>query len=328
MNMTSGFLLAAAAAAFVVGGASAVAIGTLLWARSMGLWPLWGVRSWSARGKRVLISGASSGIGAEFARQYAAEGAKLALLARRRDRLQAVAAECRAAGASEVHVVECDVGDRDACRGAVAAAAGALGGLDAVVLNAGVSMGVLLEDLPEAELPIFEQMMQVNYFGTVWMAYYSLPHLRASGSSSGAPPAKLVAVTSLAGVMPIPFRTGYAGSKYAVHGFLDTLRQEMLLTGTRVDVTCLCPGAVATEINDARLGSRDVVLDMSRAMPVQDAVRRMRDAIARGVRSEWMTPMGKFAAVLRFLAPDLADRFTVRAVRAASTVRSGAAKHP
>ena len=126
---------------------------------------------------RFVITGASSGIGAEIARQLSARGAALALVARRRDKLEEIADQCRAAGA-KVYVVQADVGIRDECARLIEESASALGGIDVVLLNAGISHHSRVDSWASPE--VAETVLRVNYLGTVDCAWYPLPHLKRS----------------------------------------------------------------------------------------------------------------------------------------------------
>jgi NAD(P)-dependent dehydrogenase (short-subunit alcohol dehydrogenase family) len=127
-------------------------------------------------GKAILITGASDGIGAELARQLASPGVSLVLAARSADRLARVRDECESKGAKAISV-RCDVSSERDCRNLVDTAATHLGGLDIVVNNAGVSGHAWLEEV--TDFGWYEQMMRVNFFGTLWCTRHALPHLRA-----------------------------------------------------------------------------------------------------------------------------------------------------
>ena len=141
------------------------------------------------KGNVVVITGASKGIGAELARQLAAKGAKLVLAARNEKELDAVADDCRKAGASVVSV-KADVAIERDCQAIVAGAMLAFGRLDTLVNNAGVSMWARFEDIED--MSILERIMQVNYMGAVYCTHHALPYLRESRG-------RLVGVASLAG---------------------------------------------------------------------------------------------------------------------------------
>ncbi|RZA29276.1 MAG: SDR family oxidoreductase, partial [Lysobacteraceae bacterium] len=187
----------------------------------------------------VVITGASSGIGAEMARQLAAKegtGIALVLAARNAARLEVVAGECTARGA-QVLVVPTDVGVQIQCRRLVISALEHFGRIDVLVNNAGRSAHALFEEV-EA-LSWYEELMRVNLWGAVWCTQAALPALKASSG-------KIVAVSSLAGLVGVPGRTAYSATKFAMTGFFEALRAEM--KGYGVSVTTAYPGVVATRI--------------------------------------------------------------------------------
>ncbi|WP_434478929.1 SDR family oxidoreductase [Gemmatimonas sp.] len=165
-------------------------------------------------GQVVLITGASTGIGAELARQFARAGAHVALAARDEVKLQAVADECRAAG-GEALVVPTDVTIDAQCAAMVATAVAHFGRLDILVNNAGMSMSAMFDEI--TDLSIFEKLMRLNFLGSVWCTAYALPHLKQSRG-------RVVAISSLTGLAGVPKRSAYAASKHAMAGFFDSLR--------------------------------------------------------------------------------------------------------
>src|ERR1700687_5953528 len=190
----------------------------------------------------VVITGASKGIGAELARKMALKGAKLVLAARSEKDLEAVAEECRALGASALSV-KADVALERDCQTIVAAARLAFGRIDVLVNNAGMSMWARFEDIEDVS--ILERIMQVNYMGAVYCTHYALPHLRETRG-------RLVGISSIAGRVGVPTRTGYSAAKDAMVGFFDSLRIE--LAGSGVSVTMIYPGFVATGIRENAAG--------------------------------------------------------------------------
>jgi len=189
------------------------------------------------RARRILITGASTGIGLAATERFAREGADLALVARGETALAQAAAVAREHGVA-VHVLPADVADRAAATAAVAAACDALGGLDAVVLNAGaVAFGHFLEVPPED----FDRTVAVTFTGATNIARAALPALRAS---SGV----VVATSSIMASMPLPAFSSYAAAKHALRGFLTTLAIEEREQRTGVRVAMVSPGPVNTPI--------------------------------------------------------------------------------
>ena len=157
----------------------------------------------------VILTGASQGIGREMALQLADQGARLVLAARTHNKLEQVAEACRDRGA-EATAVPTDVTDRLACEMLVRRAVADFEAIDMLINNAGISVVATLADLETLDLP--EQVMAVNYLGSLYCTYYALPHLRRSKG-------RIVAVSSLSGRAGVPMRSIYAASKHAVMGW-------------------------------------------------------------------------------------------------------------
>lgn len=186
----------------------------------------------SLKGRVALVTGASSGIGEATARALAARGARVAAVARRRDRLEALARECGGAVAGEV----ADVSGEDGARSAVAFAVKAFGRLDLLVNNAGV---MLLGPVEGADVEEWRRMVELNLLGAMYATYAALPHLVAARGH-------VVVVSSVAGKVARGGFGGYSASKFGVAAFAEALRQEMSAKGVRV--TVVEPGIVATEL--------------------------------------------------------------------------------
>lgn len=254
-------------------------------------------------GQVVLITGASSGIGAELARQFAAEGARVALAARDATRLEAVAAECRAHGAQALVVVG-DVGVESSCGDIVARTVAHYGQLDILVNNAGMGSSGLFEDI--TDLTIFDTLMRVNYLGSVWCTAHALPHLKRTKG-------RIVAISSLTGLTGVPKRTAYAATKHAMAGFFDSLRIE--LDGSGVTVTVIYPGFVFSEINQRALspdgtpfGDRGYTRRKGETMETAECGRLILAAVAARDRDLVMTWRGKIGRLLKLISPRLVDR--------------------
>ncbi|MDH5246070.1 MAG: SDR family oxidoreductase [Betaproteobacteria bacterium] len=259
-------------------------------------------------GQVVVVTGASEGIGRAFCRALAPQQPRLVLAARNVERLQSLAAECRALGA-ETLAVPTDVTDESSCRALVEAAVAAFGGIDVLVNNAGGTMWTRLDEIRDPS--IFEQLMRLNYLGSVYPTYHALPHLKRSRG-------RIVGVSSVACLIGVPTRTGYSAAKHAVIGFFDSLRVE--LDGTGVSVTLICPDFVVSEIHKRALGPDgrplgDNPMQGSRIMTAEECARLMIDAIARRKRLLVTSGRGKLARWLQVLRPQLLDRMAARAIR-------------
>lgn len=259
----------------------------------------------------VIITGASDGIGAELARQMAqAQGSalQLVLAARRWDKLESVAQACRQHGAM-VAVRPTDVSKEADCRALVADTVARFGGVDTLVNNAGMSGHAWLEEVQD--LDWYEDLMRVNLWGSVWCTHAALPHLKASQG-------RIVAVSSLAGIVALPGRTAYSATKFAMNGFFEALRTEVTPHG--VSVTIAYPGVVATDIRSRGYNAQGTPagqsgLDETDAMPVDVCARLIRQGIEARQREVLMSAKGRLARWLKLVAPGLVDRMALQALR-------------
>ena len=196
----------------------------------------------SLEGTVALVTGASSGIGEATAVALAEEGAAVAVAARRRDRLEALAARITGNGGKAL-VIEADVTDRQQAQGAVETTVAELGRLDTLVNNAGV---MLLGPLVGAPVEEWEQMVHLNLLGLLYCTHAALPHLLSAAEGQPREVADVVNVSSVAGRVARRNSGVYNATKFGVGAFSESLRQEV--TGRHVRVTLIEPGAVATEL--------------------------------------------------------------------------------
>jgi NAD(P)-dependent dehydrogenase (short-subunit alcohol dehydrogenase family) len=261
----------------------------------------------TGRARRVFITGASSGIGAALAREYAAQGATLGLLGRRRDALEDLAAGLPGGH----HIYTVDVTDHAALAAAAHDFIRHEGGADIVIASSGISYGTLTER-PE-DLPLFEEVLAVNLTGTI--ATFA-PFIESMKGGSGA--RRLVAIGSMAGIRGMKGAGAYCASKAAVHSYAESLRLEMKRYGIRV--VTIAPGYIATPM------TRNNHFPMPFLMPAERFAARAVATIARG-RSFRVIPwqMGVVAALLRLLPNAVFDALFARAPQKARKVPSRAA---
>lgn len=226
----------------------------------------------------IWITGASSGIGAACASNYAAQGARLILTSSSMERLETVAAECRKAGAESVFVLPYDLSCVDDIDSLVTKAWELSGGLDIVMLNAGISQRTNVED---TSMEMVRKIMEVNYFSSVAIAKAVLPLMIAKGGG------KIAVTTSIAGRFGFPLRCAYSSSKFALYGFFETLQAEYYNAGIRV--TIVCPGRVCTNISRYALdkgGKPHGELDpgQARGMSADKAAKIIVRAVKKGRR--------------------------------------------
>ncbi len=255
----------------------------------------------------VIVTGASEGIGRAFCLELAPQQPRLVIAARNRERLESLAAQCTRAGAQAL-VVPTDVTDEASCRALIDTAVAQFGGIDVLVNNAGGTMWTRLDEVQD--LSIYERLMRLNYLGSVYPTFHALPHLqRARG--------RIVAVSSMAGLIGVPTRTGYSAAKHAVVGFFDSLRVEVADFG--VSVTIVCPDFVVSEIHKRALGPDGRPLGEnpmahSKIMSAEACARLMIAAIERRERLLLTSNRGRFARWLKLLAPARIDALAAKAI--------------
>lgn len=245
--------------------------------------------------KRVFITGASSGIGAALAREYAARGAMLGLLARRRDLLEQLRADLP--GAANHRIYDVDVTDHAAVAAAAADFIGAAGGVDVVIANAGISRGTLTEYTED--LPVFERIVATNLIATAATFAPFVAGMKRQ-AQAGNRECRLVGIASVAGIRGLPGSEAYSASKAATISYCESLRVELRASGVRV--VTITPGYIdtpMTRVND---------YPMPFLMPAARFAARAVDAIERG-DSYRVIPwqMGVVAKLLRSLPNWLYD---------------------
>jgi short-subunit dehydrogenase len=255
------------------------------------------------KNKVVVITGASSGIGRALAKEFASRGAKLSLGARRLDLLEELKSELTG---TEILILKTDVSLEDDCRQLIDETVKRFGKIDVLINNAGISMRALFEDV---DLKVIRQLMEVNFFGTVYCSKFALPYLLESKGS-------LVGVISIAGYVGLPGRTGYSASKFAIRGFLDTVRIENLKNGLHVLVAA--PGFTTSEVRKMALtndGSKqgETPRNENQMMSAEVCAHHIVRAIQKRKRELILTfAEGKLTVFVSKFFPWLLDKITYK----------------
>jgi len=247
--------------------------------------------------KTIIITGASSGIGKALAIACLEQGARVALCARNVEKLQEA---FHSFDNNNLLLQAADVSKEEDCSSFVDAVVRKWGTIDVLVNNAGISMRALFED---ADLSVIRNLMDINFWGTVYMSKFALPQiLRSKGIICG--------ISSIAGYRGLPARTGYSSSKFAMQGFLEALRTELLHTG--VHVMWVSPGFTASNIRNTALSAsgaaqKETPLEEDKLMSAEECARRIIQAMQKRKRTLVMTFQGKMAVWLNKLIPAFVD---------------------
>lgn len=250
--------------------------------------------------KTAVITGASSGIGAACAKAFAQESYNLVLAARSTNDLEAIAAECEKLGVQAVPV-KTDVSEEEDCKNLISAALEHFGRIDVLVNNAGISMRAAFED---TELEVLRKLMDVNFWGTVYCTKHALPHLLKQKGS-------LIGISSIAGFIGLPGRTGYSASKFAMNGFLETVRAETLHSGLHVLI--VAPGFTASRIREKALtasGSSQAESPRKeeKMMQPEEVAARLLKAVKSRKSQLVLTSEGKLTVLLNKFFPGFITR--------------------
>ena len=256
--------------------------------------------------KVIVVTGASSGIGKALAMEFARRGAKVVLGARREDKLSEVVANIREKGGEAIYCVM-DVTQDMLCQKLINTAIDRYGKLDILICNAGISMRANFMDV---DLDVLHRLMDVNFWGAVHCAKHALPHLVQSKGS-------LVGISSVAGIHGLPGRTGYSASKFALTGFLETVRIENLKN--KLHVMIAIPGFTASNIRFTALtadGSEqgDTPRNEGKMMSAETAARYIATGIRRKKRYLLLDMEGKLTALIKKFSSSFLDKTFYRAM--------------
>lgn len=249
--------------------------------------------------KVVIVTGASSGIGEATAREFALRGSKVVLAARSEEALAVIVTELKKLNC-EASCFKTDVSSEEDCRNLIEKTVEKYGTIDILINNAGLSMRAAFIDV---DLKVLHRLMDVNFWGTVHCTKYALPYLIAQKGS-------LVGVSSVAGFHGLPGRTGYSASKFAIHGFLETIRIENLKKGLHVMI--LAPGFTSSEIRRHALladGSEqgESPRDEGSLNSPEFVAKWILKGIRKKKRNKLLTWEGKLTALFQRIIPAFVD---------------------
>ena len=250
--------------------------------------------------KVVVITGASSGIGKSMALEFARRGSSVVLGARTEKRLLEVVDEIKSFGGEAIHCVM-DVTQENLCKSLVDTAISVFGRIDIFICNAGISMRA---NFNEVELDVLHRLMNVNFWGTVNCTKYALPYLI---QTKGA----LVGVSSVAGIHGLPGRTGYSASKFAMTGFLETIRIENMKNNVHVMIAI--PGFTSSNIRYTALTANgspqgESPRNEKRMMSSEVAAKYIAEGLIKNKQYLMLDFEGKATSFLKKFNTSLLDR--------------------
>lgn len=250
--------------------------------------------------KVVVITGGSDGIGRALIEALIPLGAKVATCGRSHDKIYSL--QMRFSNVL-LHAMACDVSNEGECRHFIESTIETFGGIDILINNAGISMRSLFS---EVDVEVIRRVMEINFFGSVYCTKYALPSiLERKGCIAG--------ISSVAGYRGLPGRSGYSASKFALQGWLEALRTELLPTG--VNVMWVCPGFTASNIRNSALNSKgqsqgESPMEEGKLMTSEQCARYILRAIEKRKRTLVLTLTGKTSVLLNRFFPRLSDRLT------------------
>ncbi|MBP6386467.1 MAG: SDR family oxidoreductase [Pseudarcicella sp.] len=256
--------------------------------------------------KIVIITGASSGIGQALAFAFGGDGAKIVLTGRKLEPLLATSKELSAKGIENLPIVA-DVSLIEDNERMVKETIAKFGKIDVLINNAGISMRGMFDEL---DLSVISKVMDINFYGTVYATKFALPYIKQTKGS-------IIGISSIAGFRGLPVRTGYSASKFAMNGFLEALRTELLHTG--VHVLTACPGFTASNIRfaalekDGQVGG-DTVRDEGKMMTSEEVAQRILIATKARKRELIMTFQGKLTVFMNKWLGKITDKLVYNAL--------------
>lgn len=254
------------------------------------------------RNKVVVVTGGTDGIGKALVEALLAQGAKVATCGRNHDKLYQLQSQHPSAA---LHTMVADVSSENDCRRFIETTVKFYGGIDVLINNAGISMRAILK---ETSTDTLRKVMDINYFGAVYCTKYALQSLIERKGI-------IVGVSSIAGYRGLPGRSGYSASKYALQGWLEAIRTELMYDG--VHVMWVCPGFTTSNIRNAALNKDaqshgDTPMDESKMMSSEECAAHILKAIRKKKRTLVLTFTGKRTVLMNKFFPKLTDKLVYK----------------
>jgi short-subunit dehydrogenase len=252
--------------------------------------------------KVAVVTGGTDGIGKALVEKLLEAGAKVATCGRDHDKLYRLQSTHPS---SPLHTMVADVSNENDCRRFIETTTKFFGSVDILINNAGISMRALLKD---ASTEVQRKVMDTNFFGTVYCTKYALNSIIERKGT-------IVGVSSIAGYRGLPGRSAYSASKYAMQGWLEAIKTELLNDG--VHVMWVCPGFTTSNIRNAALNKDaeshgETSMDESRMMSPEECAGHILNAIRKKKRTLVLTFTGKRTVILNKFFPGLADKLTYK----------------
>lgn len=248
--------------------------------------------------KVVVVTGGTDGIGRALVDELLGAGAKVATCGRNHDKLYQLQSEYPSAA---LHTMVADVANENDCRRFIETTIKFFGGVDILINNAGISMRALLKDTTTETI---RKVMDINFYGAVYCTRYALQSIIERKGT-------IVGVSSIAGYRGLPGRSGYSASKWALQGFLESVRTELLNDG--VHVMWVCPGFTTSNIRNAALNKNaeshgETPMDEEKMMSAEECATHILKAVRKKKRTLVLTFTGKRTVFLNKFFPGLADK--------------------
>lgn len=248
--------------------------------------------------KIIVITGGSEGIGKALVDAFLQQGAKVATCGRNYDKLYQLQSTY---SGKPLLIHTADVSREQDCHNFIDAVIKAFGTIDILINNAGISMRAMVADV---ELEAIRKVMDINFWGTVCCTKFALPYILQNRGT-------VVGVSSIAGYRGLPGRSGYSASKFAVNGWLEALRTELLDSGT--NVMWVCPGFTTSNIRNAALNKEgkaqgESPMDEGKMMSAEECAQHILKAIVKRKRTLVLTFTGKRTVFMNKFFPSMADK--------------------